>query len=766
MAYELIYTSAKRGIRIGESGFCTVAHTNGLAANLIPYLEGLSAYKPYFPHYDANAWANPVSFSHCVCEFSGRTLHILSRIGFCGLDHTKRSNKLAHHLVLSVDEAARVSGGPTAVLKQPGLMLSRWDADPMLIPTQKDILRSDIPPRVAREWGKYAGDPGWAGVLAQRFIDAPGKPVFIIFDPQRHTNMLDLMEEALLLLPVGLRWQVSFNTYFTTLPAGTRCNWRCCPPNSDALREARRTPGTMILDLTKPMVKAPGGNLVEAARSGVVVDNPGTGSAPEDEHKKPIRILSAPSSSSGPRMPDFRDKTSSGMLAEERVKMYVIAGLVLAVIILILVLLWRTGAEPTLPPVEDSQAAGSSSVEGSETPGAAGGGHGDGQGASVADEGGGTGQASADGRGALRPPNNEVKAPYDENAFKNLRQKQGKWQFCKLDPSEAVVGVRMVRERDIFPVRNDRAERKAVTGGLTGAVTVDGTAGGKNDFSYELKDAGENIEVVSDDPGVPLQMIITNRRTLFPIELNDRTVIVNLVTENDEPRFKVFSPGVGLVDMKLECGKDFNREFSNLVKYNSESPGSKFAKGLDSLVAKYGKERHDAGTYLETLDKTISDLRVKQIKLSADVKRAWDVVSLSPKEEREAATSKYNSIAREYGIATGDLNRYSEIKQQYEARIRAYNQLINSGNDIKDRCSGDSSGDVEQFNDSVHEESAGWPEPVREEYNQWYSAESRRSEDAVGNMHRALAGQIGGIQQQMLQRDKEGPSNGTGAANY
>ncbi|MBO5793350.1 MAG: hypothetical protein J6S54_12865, partial [Lentisphaeria bacterium] len=108
MAYELIYTSVPQGIKSGSSGFCTVAYTQGLAANIALKLEGMSAYKPYFPHYDSNAVKNPVSFSHYSTVVSGETLHFLSRVCFYGLDYTKRSNKLAHHYVLRNDEVSLI----------------------------------------------------------------------------------------------------------------------------------------------------------------------------------------------------------------------------------------------------------------------------------------------------------------------------------------------------------------------------------------------------------------------------------------------------------------------------------------------------------------------------------------------------------------------------------------------------------------------------------------------------------------------------------
>ncbi len=294
MAFELVYTSVPRGVRPGSSGFCIVAYTNGLAGNLILQLESLSAYKPYFPHYDENAYRNPVAYSHYILKSSGETLHILSRTCFCGLDYTKRSNKLAHHIVARHNEIPGIISGPAQVFKQPGLYFSEWTGEPQLFQQQKLLEDSNTPLRTAACWEKYSGDAGWAGELAQSFLDSPDRPAFVIYDPLVHENILDLVEEALLLLPVEKRWEVSFNTYFTTLPAGMKCAWRFCVPDSDALRESRRIPGALVIDLTKPVCKASDGVLQEVARTGIapVVEEKPVEIAPTNDSK--LRVKEVP----------------------------------------------------------------------------------------------------------------------------------------------------------------------------------------------------------------------------------------------------------------------------------------------------------------------------------------------------------------------------------------------------------------------------------------------------------------------------------------
>jgi hypothetical protein len=108
MAKQLIHTSAPRGLEPGSSGFCVVARHRDLRERLIPLLERASAYH-HTNRPAASATAaplNPVIYSHRIFSLGSDTYHILSRIVDAGNDYTRRSNYLAHHLILDNAEAA------------------------------------------------------------------------------------------------------------------------------------------------------------------------------------------------------------------------------------------------------------------------------------------------------------------------------------------------------------------------------------------------------------------------------------------------------------------------------------------------------------------------------------------------------------------------------------------------------------------------------------------------------------------------------------
>ncbi len=246
MAQELIYTSAPRGLRIGASGFCTVACTRGMAPNYVEAAESISGYTAVFPPNHPKADLNPVAYSHYRYRIGGKQVSILSRVAFAGVDYTKRSNKIAYHLV--VDPKERAAGGPAWVLQQKGLMVEEWIGEPKYLDRTRQIPSGDTGAAPCEVWKSHTGDAGWAGVLAQSFLNDPKQPSFIIFEPG--VDMLQIVAEALRILPVEQRWNVTFNTYFTSLPIGTTCSWRCCLRSSPALKQARRLPGALLLDLT------------------------------------------------------------------------------------------------------------------------------------------------------------------------------------------------------------------------------------------------------------------------------------------------------------------------------------------------------------------------------------------------------------------------------------------------------------------------------------------------------------------------------------
>eukprot|EP00913_Durusdinium_trenchii_P023372 g21950.t1 len=256
-------TPGDRGLKQGSRGFCTVLSTDGMAGNLAERLESLSGYRHAFPMHDPNAHLNPVNYSHVAISVGGSAFHVLSRISDAGKDYTGRSNKLAHHVALSKKEL--VSCGPAALLAHDGFCRTEWDERLQVCPEGPGVPDLSTEPAACTAWQQAAGDAGWGGVLAESALDG-GRPMSVIFPAG--TDTLALVVEAMNLLPPEKRWQVTFSTYFTKLPAGVNCHWRFLLAGTQEAAAIRRNPHAPLIDLSDNPGAATGGELVDAARSG------------------------------------------------------------------------------------------------------------------------------------------------------------------------------------------------------------------------------------------------------------------------------------------------------------------------------------------------------------------------------------------------------------------------------------------------------------------------------------------------------------------
>ena len=266
MNYELIYTSAPKGLKPGSSGFCTVAATEGIPSPLIGQLELLSGFQPL----QGPGPDNPVSLAHWRVRAAGRTRSVLSRVAAMGRDYTRRPNKLAYHLVL--DPAELPEPGPAWAISQPGMMMETWSGPPAFLKPRRlsPVSASSESNAACERWGALTGDAGWAGVLGENFMIDPLKPAYLIRSPE--IDPLPFLLEAIRLMPSRMRWQVTFNTYYSELPAGLSCAWRCVMANTQVAKEARRVSPTVI-DLTLPVGRAPDTAGAAAAREGRMLPN-------------------------------------------------------------------------------------------------------------------------------------------------------------------------------------------------------------------------------------------------------------------------------------------------------------------------------------------------------------------------------------------------------------------------------------------------------------------------------------------------------------
>jgi hypothetical protein len=227
MLGRVVITSVPRGLD-GGAGFQAVLRTQGLQPSIAERLASRAAYPHPFPFGDPR---NPHVLFHRIERVGDRTIHILGSVRDAGASYTGRSNHLAELIAIDPAETRSLPGGP-AFAARSFPWLGRWTGEPRAVPLADEAAipayDPDAPETTRRPadcaaWEKATGDAGWAGELAQSFLD--GRRALIwAGDP---VNVLELFTEALRLLPASVRWQVTFNTCeIEPFPA----HWRAVRP--------------------------------------------------------------------------------------------------------------------------------------------------------------------------------------------------------------------------------------------------------------------------------------------------------------------------------------------------------------------------------------------------------------------------------------------------------------------------------------------------------------------------------------------------------
>ena len=262
MALELYYTSSPRGLRPGTSGLCTVAMTRSMSVALASRLESLCGYRPPGEDVPIDRW--PAALSHWIVDIGGVERHVLAAVRPVRPDHTMRSNTLAHFAVLHTSELD--PAGAAWMLAQPETSASSWSGEPRLLDAERAMPRGGPSgARACTTWKSVAGDAGWAGALANAAMLDPTRPATVIYPAG--ARPLDLIAEAMSLLPAAYRWKVTFTTYFTQPIAGLRCTWRFCLEGTSAATAARQS-GGLVIDASAPNPCTRTGEFVDAAREG------------------------------------------------------------------------------------------------------------------------------------------------------------------------------------------------------------------------------------------------------------------------------------------------------------------------------------------------------------------------------------------------------------------------------------------------------------------------------------------------------------------
>ena len=243
MASQLVYTSAAKLLDAGRSGFGTVARARTISPLVVSAIERVSQF--------ANQRGTDRSrmiFVHRRIIAGNHRCHVLSRICDAGADYTGRTNHIAHHLVLSAEEAARAAAAgitPADVLRQ-FAWLDRWDEPARFFGPDEEVAVENFRPTAGREaWTRLTGQPTHARLLA--WDGAPRTGVLLV---PRAAEPLPLLAEAL--REFGPQaWSRTFTTGLETTDELSDLDWIVTTP--DAFPEIQgRCGARATLDLSQP----------------------------------------------------------------------------------------------------------------------------------------------------------------------------------------------------------------------------------------------------------------------------------------------------------------------------------------------------------------------------------------------------------------------------------------------------------------------------------------------------------------------------------
>ena len=161
MPEQLIYTSARRGLDFGRSGYCTVARSSGMRKSLILELESLSKY-------DFQKNTESAIYSYRIVDLLDKSYHICSMIANCGFDYTGRTNFIAHHVAFTENELAYYENPANFILNWKGWKHEWGDAPREL--SESDFERFSSPRKIlpATTWERFSSDAANAAFIEER----------------------------------------------------------------------------------------------------------------------------------------------------------------------------------------------------------------------------------------------------------------------------------------------------------------------------------------------------------------------------------------------------------------------------------------------------------------------------------------------------------------------------------------------------------------------------------------------------------------------
>lgn len=232
MIVEMIHTSAPAGLHGRHGGFTVVAATRDAPPRLIELLEPMSAFA-------AGSGEGP-AFALRRLQVGRVEWAVLTRFATCGLDHTGRGNRIAHHIAFD-GEAQREERIASWLLAH--RFRDEWNGPPRELdePAPPEPIASD------GVWMATVGDDAWITVVVERCTAITTQPITVILPPG--TDLRSIAAELLSRLPPAAAWRTGFATRWDRTRPDSSMRLRLLRDDDPSWPRESIRPGPTLLDL-------------------------------------------------------------------------------------------------------------------------------------------------------------------------------------------------------------------------------------------------------------------------------------------------------------------------------------------------------------------------------------------------------------------------------------------------------------------------------------------------------------------------------------
>ncbi|HIL54974.1 MAG TPA: hypothetical protein EYG40_08050, partial [Verrucomicrobia bacterium] len=264
MAYQLIYTSVRRGLIPGRSGYTVAARHRQIRERLVSEIERGSGYTY------AKKGQSPKIYAHRKFDISGVLYHVLTRIVDAGSDYTGRTNHLAHHLICEDDELKNCGATPAEILYGYD-WLDRYEEEPRYFDDKEIVNVSKYAGKIklpASNWKKIRGNAGDAALLVDNESKVKSSIIVINSDQSSQLNpLLPLIAESSQLIGLGTANSsaVTFTTYFQEGDSMADFDWIGCGDDNAILQKPTNRD---IFHLSELVQKTPLTEVAKVAEKG------------------------------------------------------------------------------------------------------------------------------------------------------------------------------------------------------------------------------------------------------------------------------------------------------------------------------------------------------------------------------------------------------------------------------------------------------------------------------------------------------------------